>query len=75
MNTPKHTKTTIVRHEWTIGESGSPTTARDLSDGIMVAQSDMQALGIDTSYDDAYHVRAGYETEIVLFVDVRPDDE
>lgn len=70
MNTPTKTTTTIVRHAWTIGEESQPTTARDLSDGIFSAQRDMEALGVDLSYDDSYYVRAGDGGEIVLYVDI-----
>lgn len=70
MNTPNHIITKVTKHEWVIGESDSPTTARDMRDGILCAQRDMQELGVDTSYDDAYMVRAGDGGEIILFVEV-----
>lgn len=70
MNTPRHLVTNITRHEWIIGDSGSPTTARDLSDGIHTATAAMMALGLDLSHDDAYMVRAGDGGEVILYADV-----
>lgn len=70
MNTPVRTETRITRYEWTIGEESEPTTARDLNDGIFVAQKEMQDLGVDLGSDDCYYARAGDGGQIILYVDI-----
>lgn len=68
---PKHTTTTFTRHEWIIGEGTEHCIARDLRDGIYFAEQEMTKLGVDTSYDDAYNVRAGDGGEVILYVAVK----
>jgi hypothetical protein len=72
---PKHTVTTIKRHEWTIGADYSESSiARTLRDGLHFAQKEMEELGVNVEYDDAFEWRAGDGGQIVLFVDVEEDD-
>jgi hypothetical protein len=71
MNLPHKKEILIIRHEWVIGDEYSEkTTARDLQDGVRSAENDMKALGVDLSYDNAYHMRAGDGGQIVLFVEI-----
>lgn len=59
---PKHVVKTLERHEWIIGDGDGPMTARMLRDGLYFAQQEMENMGVDISYDDAYMVIAdGYQ--------------
>jgi hypothetical protein len=63
--TPRHVVKKLERHEWIIGDGDGPVTAREFRDGIYFAHMEMEELGIDVSYDDAYEVTAdGYEIVI-----------
>ena len=66
------TKREIVttRHEWVIGVESRSTDAKDFAYGVHCAEKDMDSLGVNLSFDDAYHVRAGDGGEVILFVDV-----
>lgn len=67
---PKHEVDVVKRHKWIIGDGDGPLTARQLRDGIYFAQKDMESLGIDTAYDDAYLVVAeGYQIELIAEVE------
>jgi len=65
---PHHRVITVEKHEWVIGDGERELTARQLRDGIFFAQKEMEELGIDVSYDDAYHVRTG-DNEVILYVE------
>lgn len=66
---------TSTRHEWVIGVEGHPTTAKDFEYGLHVAKGEMAELGVDLGYDDAYHVRAGDGSEVILYVEIESKDE
>lgn len=70
MNNPRHTVKDITRHEWVIGEGDRATTARDLKDGIALAEHDMAELGVNLNFDDAYRVRGGDCGEVILYVEL-----
>ena len=75
VNTAQHKVTKIFHHEWIIGdEYEASTTAKDLHDGIWSAENEMRDMGIDLSYDDAYHFRAGDGGQIILFLDRKSDE-
>ena len=66
---PKHVVKTVTKHQWIIGDEYSDSmTARQLRDGIFFAQQDMEELGINTQYDDAYRVEVG-DNQIILSVE------
>lgn len=52
-----------TRHEWRID---SPATRRQVEDALLCAKRDMEGLGIDLHWDDAFHVAAEDE-EIVIY--------
>lgn len=66
---------TVTRIEWVIGGDSEYAIARTLRDGIHFAQAEMEQLGIDTDYDDAFRWRAGDGASIVLYVDIDVDSE
>lgn len=69
---PKHEVEVVKRHKWIIGNGDGPVTARQLREGIFFAQKEMEKLGVDIEYDDAYSV-VGSDYQIELIVEV--DDE
>lgn len=71
------TKKTVLtaRHEWVIGTEDHPTTAKDFEFGLTSAKQDMESLGLDLGYDDAYHVRAGDGSEVIVYVEIEDKDE
>jgi hypothetical protein len=44
--------------------------AKEFTYGINVAQQEMESLGVNMSYDDCYHVRAGDVGEVILYVEI-----
>lgn len=73
MHMPKKVETHIIRHEWVIGKEDLPTTARDLRDGILLAERDMAELGIDLECDDAYTTTPSDGHQVTLSVEVGSD--
>lgn len=68
---PKHVVETVKKHKWIIGDEYSDSmTARQLRDGIFFAQQEMEELGINTQYDDAYKVEVG-DNQIILSVETK----
>lgn len=68
---PKHEVEVVKRHKWIIGDEYSDSmTARELRDGIFFAQKDMEEMGINTGYDDAYKVEVG-DNQIILTLEVK----
>lgn len=67
---PKHVVKSVKRHQWIIGDEYSDSmTARELRDGLFFAQKDMEAMGVDINYDDAFRVSVG-DNQIILSVEV-----
>ena len=60
-----------TRHEWVIGEpERNGVDAKTFGLGMATAQREMQELGVDLSYDNAYRVRGEEDGTIVLFVEI-----
>lgn len=70
MDGPRHTTTTVTRHEWVIGREDGATDAKTFTYGINQAQREMKELGVDLAFDDCYRVRAGDGGQVILFVEV-----
>lgn len=67
---PKHVIKSVKRHQWIIGDEYSDSmTARELRDGLFFAQKDMESMGVDINYDDAFRVSVG-DNQIILSVEV-----
>lgn len=69
-NLPFHRTVQVTRHEWIISNDGDPIDARTLTDGIYAALKNMEKLGVEISYDDAYYVVTTDENEIILCVEI-----
>jgi hypothetical protein len=71
---PKHREVKITRHEWVIGNDSSiPLDAKDFEYGLHSAKQSMESLGVKLNFDDAYHVRAGDGSEVILYVETETD--
>jgi hypothetical protein len=75
VNTPARRTSTITRHEWVIGSGSQPMDAKEFTYGINVAQQEMESLGVNMSYDDCYHVRAGDAGEVILYVEIEGEPQ
>lgn len=69
-NVPSKEVIKTKRVEWTIGESDGPTDAKDFRFGLHHIYKEMENLGVDLTYDDAFYVRAGDGGEIILYVEI-----
>lgn len=65
MYSPLKRVKTITRREWVLD---TPATAKDLADTLFIAQNNMEALGVDLSYDDCYHVTVG-DDQIIVYLE------
>lgn len=64
----KRTKTRTV-HEWVVE---TPVDAKTFGFALTHIHGELSMLGVDTRFDDAFHVRAG-DDEIVFYVEVESD--
>lgn len=69
----KHGVVVIERHEWVVGTESEPADAKTFGFAMSSIHGEMAELGVDLSYDDAYHVRAGDGGEVVFYVDIKRD--
>lgn len=72
---PVHRKVKKVTHEWVIGQADRPTDAKTFRFGLHHVTTEMEELGIDLEYDDAYYVRAGDGGEIILFTEIKKEEK
>lgn len=72
---PKRTMETTVKVKWAIGDgSHRPVDAKTFRLGLFHVYKEMEAIGVDLGMDDCFTV-SGEDGEIILTVEVRPNEE
>lgn len=69
-NIPQYRTTEVETHSWTIGHAYGPTDAKEFRFGLHYVYQEMEKLGVDLSFDDAFRVTAGDGGEIIFSVTI-----